>query len=184
MAGRSVRTRACRRASPCCGRSRSPTISMRATARARGAIAIASSIVRCARRWMRVVRPGSAFRSMSTRCAPPLPALIGEHDFTAFRTVACQAKSASRNVREIAIARAGEDVIDRDRSERVPASHGAQHRRFAAADRSRRRAARMARRSARGPRPRQRRPTAPAAGLTFLGPRYPASWNLPAEVTL
>ncbi len=27
-------------------------------------------------------------------------------------------------------------------------------------------------------------PTAPAAGLTFLGPRYPAQWNLPIEVTL
>ena len=27
-------------------------------------------------------------------------------------------------------------------------------------------------------------PTAPASGLTFLAPRYPAEWNLPAEVTL
>ena len=27
-------------------------------------------------------------------------------------------------------------------------------------------------------------PTAPAAGLTFMGPMYPASWGLPAEATL
>jgi len=26
-------------------------------------------------------------------------------------------------------------------------------------------------------------PTAPASGLTFLGPRYEAQWGLPAEVT-
>ncbi|HEY6986289.1 MAG TPA: tRNA pseudouridine(38-40) synthase TruA, partial [Rhodanobacteraceae bacterium] len=37
-------------------------------------------------------------------------ALIGEHDFSAFRTVACQARSPSRNVREIAIARNGDEV--------------------------------------------------------------------------
>ncbi|MCM2337021.1 MAG: tRNA pseudouridine(38-40) synthase TruA, partial [Pseudomonas sp.] len=27
-------------------------------------------------------------------------------------------------------------------------------------------------------------PTAPAAGLVFLGPRYPAEWGLPADVCL
>ena len=27
-------------------------------------------------------------------------------------------------------------------------------------------------------------PTAPSAGLVFLGPRYPPEWELPAEVTL
>jgi len=27
-------------------------------------------------------------------------------------------------------------------------------------------------------------PTAPAAGLTFIGPRYPAFWGLPAEATM
>ena len=37
-------------------------------------------------------------------------ALIGEHDFSAFRTVACQARSPSRNVHEIAIARDGDEV--------------------------------------------------------------------------
>jgi tRNA pseudouridine38-40 synthase len=27
-------------------------------------------------------------------------------------------------------------------------------------------------------------PTAPASGLTFIAPRYPAEWNLPIEVCL
>ena len=27
-------------------------------------------------------------------------------------------------------------------------------------------------------------PTAPSAGLVFIGPRYPSSWELPAAVTL
>jgi len=27
-------------------------------------------------------------------------------------------------------------------------------------------------------------PTAPASGLTFLGPRYPSHWGLPAEVSM
>jgi tRNA pseudouridine38-40 synthase len=111
-------------------------------------------------------------------------ALIGEHDFTAFRTVACQAKSASRSVREIAIARAGEEVIIEIEANAflhhmvrnivgslLPIGRGEKKPEWLAevlAGRDRASAG----------------PTAPAAGLTFLGPRYPASWNLPAEVTL
>jgi tRNA pseudouridine38-40 synthase len=112
------------------------------------------------------------------------PALIGEHDFTAFRTVACQAKSPSRNVREIAIARSGDDVtieieanaflhhmvrnivgslLPIGRGEQPPEWLGAL---LAGRDRA------------------KAGPTAAAAGLTFLGPRYPAEWKLPAEVTL
>ncbi|MDH5355030.1 MAG: tRNA pseudouridine(38-40) synthase TruA [Gammaproteobacteria bacterium] len=34
--------------------------------------------------------------------------ILGEHDFSAFRAVGCQAKSASRNVHEISISRQGE----------------------------------------------------------------------------
>jgi tRNA pseudouridine38-40 synthase len=112
------------------------------------------------------------------------PALLGEHDFTAFRTVACQARSASRNVREIAIARAGEDVVIEIEANAflhhmvrnivgslLPIGRGEERPEWLAqvlAGRDRAHAG----------------PTAPAAGLTFLGPRYPAAWNLPAEVTL
>lgn len=35
-------------------------------------------------------------------------ALVGEHDFSAFRAAGCQAKSASRNVRSVAVTREGD----------------------------------------------------------------------------
>jgi tRNA pseudouridine38-40 synthase len=111
-------------------------------------------------------------------------ALVGEHDFTAFRTVACQAKSPIRSVREIVVSRDRDEVtieieanaflhhmvrnivgslLPIGRGERAPEwlaelLHG----------RDRRAAG----------------PTAPASGLTFLGPRFPAAWGLPADVTL
>jgi len=111
-------------------------------------------------------------------------ALIGEHDFSAFRTVACQANSPMRNVHEIAIARRGGEV-----SIEIEANAFLHH---------------MVRnivgsllpigRGERAPewlgellRGRERRvagPTAPASGLAFIAPRYPAEWNLPPEVTL
>ncbi|MEP7043122.1 MAG: tRNA pseudouridine(38-40) synthase TruA [Dokdonella sp.] len=111
-------------------------------------------------------------------------ALIGEHDFSAFRTVACQANTPMRNVREITIARRGSEV-----SIEIEANAFLHH---------------MVRnivgsllpigRGERAPewlgellRGRERRvagPTAPASGLTFIAPRYPAEWNLPTEVTL
>ena len=112
------------------------------------------------------------------------PALIGENDFTAFRTVACQAKSPSRNVREIAIARDGDDVTIEIEANAflhhmvrnivgslLPIGRGEQPPEWLGtllAGRDRAKAG----------------PTAPASGLTFLGPRYPAQWKLPAEVTL
>jgi tRNA pseudouridine38-40 synthase len=110
--------------------------------------------------------------------------LVGEHDFSAFRSVACQANSPMRNVREISVTRNGEEVaieIDANaflhhmvrnivgsllpvgRGERAPEWLGE--------------LLRGGDRSVAGP-------TAPASGLTFLAPRYPAEWNLPVEVTL
>lgn len=111
-------------------------------------------------------------------------ALIGEHDFSAFRTVACQARTPMRHVREIAVSRRGDEVsieieanaflhhmvrnivgslLPIGRGERAPEwlaelLHGRD-------------------RSVAGP-------TAPASGLAFLAPRYPAEWQLPPEVTL
>ena len=37
--------------------------------------------------------------------------LLGEHDFSSFRAAGCQAKSASRNVQEIAVSRQGDVVV-------------------------------------------------------------------------
>jgi tRNA pseudouridine38-40 synthase len=111
-------------------------------------------------------------------------ALIGEHDFSAFRTVACQARSPSRRVSEIAIARSGEEVVIEIEANAflhhmvrnivgslLPIGRGTQRPEWLAellAGRDRSKAG----------------PTAPPQGLTFLGPRYPASWNLPPEVVL
>jgi len=111
-------------------------------------------------------------------------ALIGENDFSAFRTVQCQANSPMRNVREIVVARSGDEVIVE-----IEANAFLHH---------------MVRNIVgsllpigRGERPvewmaellhgRDRSvagPTALASGLTFIAPRYPAQWMLPAEVTL
>lgn len=111
-------------------------------------------------------------------------ALIGEHDFTTFRTVACQARSASRNVHEIAISREGDIVAIEIQANAflhhmvrnivgslLPIGRGDEPPEWLAELLSARDRSRAG-------------PTAPAAGLVFLGPRYPAQWNLPAEVTL
>jgi len=111
-------------------------------------------------------------------------ALVGEHDFSAFRTAACQARTPFRNVHAIEVVRAG-DRIDIDiqanaflhhmvrnivgsllpvgRGERPP---GWLAELLAGRDRS------------------VAGPTAPAAGLCFIGPRYPREAGLPDEASL
>ena len=109
--------------------------------------------------------------------------LLGENDFSAFRTVHCQSPHAMRNLHAITVTRQGERVIVE-----VQANAFLHH---------------MVRNIVgsllvvgRGERPigwiaellvgRDRTvagPTAPAQGLLFIGPRYPRQWGLPAEVT-
>ncbi|WP_240125836.1 tRNA pseudouridine(38-40) synthase TruA [Thermomonas alba] len=109
-------------------------------------------------------------------------ALLGERDFSAFRSVQCQASHARRHLQEISVVRAGDEVVVE-----VQANAFLHH---------------MVRNIVgsllmvgRGERPvewiaellegRDRTvagPTAPAAGLLFLGPRYPRRWGLPEEV--
>ncbi|MEI7037083.1 tRNA pseudouridine(38-40) synthase TruA [Fulvimonas yonginensis] len=111
-------------------------------------------------------------------------ALLGEHDFSAFRAASCQATHARRCVLGLEVRREGEHVIVE-----VEANAFLHH---------------MVRNIVgslllvgRGERPvawpgellagRDREvagPTAPATGLTFLGPRYEAHWGLPDEVNL
>lgn len=110
-------------------------------------------------------------------------ALLGENDFTAFRTSACQAKSPMRHVREISVTRNGEDVsieieanaflhhmVRNIVGSLLPIGRGEQPPEWIAQLLSGRD------RSVAGP-------TARASGLTFIAPRYPAGWNLPHEVT-
>lgn len=110
--------------------------------------------------------------------------LVGEHDFSAFRTVHCQAPHARRNVRGVSVRRAG-DVVEVE----IEANAFLHH---------------MVRNIVgsllpvgRGQAPedwpaellegRDRTlagPTAPPDGLVFVGPLYPARWGLPAQVSL
>lgn len=111
-------------------------------------------------------------------------ALLGENDFSAFRTAQCQARHPMRDLHAIAVRRDDDQVIVE-----VQANAFLHH---------------MVRNIVgslmvvgRGERPeswiaellagRDRTvagPTAPAAGLTFLGPRYPRNWALPDAVSL
>ncbi len=109
-------------------------------------------------------------------------ALLGENDFSAFRSAQCQAGTPMRCVHEISVTRCADRV-----HVEIEANAFLHH---------------MVRNIVgsllpigRGERPvewlaelldgRDRNaagPTAPPTGLTFLAPRYPAQWGLPAEV--
>ncbi|WP_149193737.1 tRNA pseudouridine(38-40) synthase TruA [Luteimonas suaedae] len=111
-------------------------------------------------------------------------ALVGEHDFSSFRTVHCQAPHARRELQRIAVERIGEELavelqanaflhhmvrnivgslLEVGAGER-PGAWIAEL--LAARDRTLAGA------------------TAPATGLLFLGPLYPPECGLPEEVTL
>lgn len=109
--------------------------------------------------------------------------LVGEHDFTSFRAVSCQAAHARREVLAVSVRREGEQVlIDIEANaflhhmvrnivgSLLPIGRGEQPVSWMGellAGRNREVAG----------------PTALASGLTFLGPRYEARWGLPAEVS-
>lgn len=140
----------------------------------------------------RSVRPGLHRQYLSWERMPldadamhlAAQALLGERDFSAFRSVQCQASHARRNVHDICVQRCGEEVVVE-----VQANAFLHHmvRNFVGSllliGRGERAPGWMAEllegrdRNVAGP-------TAPSAGLLFLGPRYPAECGLPAEVTL
>lgn len=111
-------------------------------------------------------------------------ALIGENDFSAFRTAQCQARHPMRDLQYIEVKREGEQVVVEVQANAflhhmvrnivgslMVVGRAEQPERWIAdllAGRNR---------AAAGP-------TAPAAGLTFLGPRYPREWRLPESVCL
>jgi tRNA pseudouridine38-40 synthase len=111
-------------------------------------------------------------------------ALIGEHDFSAFRTIACQARTPQRNVHEIAIARDGDRILLEIQANAflhhmvrnivgslLPIGRGEQPEAWIAQLLDGRDRALAG-------------PTAPPQGLTFLRPLYPPQYGLPDEVTL
>jgi tRNA pseudouridine38-40 synthase len=111
-------------------------------------------------------------------------ALLGEHDFSAFRTAQCQAKHPMRRVHAIEVAREGEVV-----GIEVQANAFLHHmvRNFVGSlllvGRGEQPEAWLGE-LLRGRDRTLAGPTAPASGLVFLGPRYPAAFSLPPEATL
>lgn len=111
-------------------------------------------------------------------------ALIGEHDFTSFRTVACQSRTPMRCVHEISIACDADRITIEIQANAflhhmvrnivgslLPVGRGDRPPEWIAsllAGRNRAKAA----------------PTAAASGLTFLQPLYPTDYGLPDEVSL
>lgn len=111
-------------------------------------------------------------------------ALLGENDFSAFRTAQCQARHPMRDLQSIAVRREHDQVVVEVQANAflhhmvrnivgslMVVGRGEQPEGWIAAllaGRDRTKAG----------------PTAPAAGLTFLGPRYPRAWALPEDVSL
>ncbi len=110
-------------------------------------------------------------------------ALLGEQDFSSFRTVHCQAPHARRDLQAISVTRHGDEVrVD------VQANAFLHHmvRNIVGSLLEVGTGARGAGWIAEVLAARDRTvagPTAPAAGLCFVGPLYAPQWGLPAEVT-
>ncbi len=109
-------------------------------------------------------------------------ALLGERDFSSFRSAQCQATHARRNLHHLNVHRDGDEVIVD-----VQANAFLHHmvRNFVGSlvmvGRGERPVHWMADVMALRDRT-QAGPTAPAAGLQFLAPCYPRTWGLPEEV--
>ena len=111
-------------------------------------------------------------------------ALLGEHDFSAFRALSCQAAHPRRTVLAVSVGRQGEQVfVD------IEANAFLHHMvrnvvgSLLMIGRGEQRVAWMAGLLA-GCDRQVAGPTAAASGLTFIGPRYERHWGLPAEVCL
>lgn len=140
----------------------------------------------------RMVRPALEARYVTwerhaldaSRMHEAAQALIGEHDFSAFRAIACQAPHARRDVRQIQVTRDGDHVLV-DIQANAFLHHMVRNivGSLLVVGRGERETGWMAEllqgrdRSAAGP-------TAPSSGLSFIGPLYPAAWGLPEQVTL
>ena len=109
--------------------------------------------------------------------------LVGEHDFSAFRTVHCQAPHARRDLQAIAVRREGH-VIEIDVRANAFLHHMVRNivGSLLLVGRGERPAGWIADVLAGRDRTRAG-PTAPAQGLCFLGPLYPRHWNLPEDVS-
>lgn len=140
----------------------------------------------------RPVRPGLDARRLAWERRPldaermhaAAQALCGEHDFSAFRTSQCQARHPIRSVHAISVRRE-EEVVSVEIQANAFLHHMVRNIvgsliPVGCGERSIEWPGELLvgrDRSAAGP-------TAPAAGLCFMGPLYPGRWGLPAAVSL
>ena len=111
-------------------------------------------------------------------------ALVGEHDFSAFRTVHCQAPHARRNLHRLSVRREG-DVIEVDIQANAFLHHMVRNIVGSLLPVGRGQAAESWPGELLAGRDRTvAGPTAPPDGLVVVGPLYPARWGLPAMVAL
>ena len=111
-------------------------------------------------------------------------ALLGENDFSAFRSTQCEARHARRSLHALAVTR-HEDIIEVSVQANAFLHHMVRNivgslMLVGTGDRPVEWIGELLagrNRSVAGP-------TAPPQGLVFLGPLYPDNWQLPAEVTL
>lgn len=109
-------------------------------------------------------------------------ALVGEHDFTSYRALSCNARRPFRRVHEVSVTRDGDRVVVEIEANAflhhmvrnvvgtlLPVGRGEQPVHWPGEVLAARR------RDLAGE-------TAPARGLVFLGPRYPRGWGLPPEL--
>ncbi|MCW8806895.1 MAG: tRNA pseudouridine(38-40) synthase TruA [Rhodanobacter sp.] len=110
-------------------------------------------------------------------------ALLGEHDFSAFRALSCQAIHPRRTVLAVSVRRDGEQILV-DIEANAFLHHMVRNivGSLLLIGRGEQPVAWMAELLA-GRDRLVAGPTAPASGLTFIGPRYPAHWGLPVEVS-
>ncbi len=119
----------------------------------------------------------------ATRMHEAARSLLGEHDFSAFRAQACQARHPRRTVLAARVARVGDEVhveieanaflhhmVRNIVGSLLPIGRGEQPIQWL------RQLLDGRTRAVAGP-------TAPPQGLLFLGPRYPVACGMPAEVT-
>ena len=100
-------------------------------------------------------------------------ALLGEHDFSAFRAAGCQARTPNRNLTAV-IRGTSRRLAEPDRVRQcVSSAHGEEHDRRSGCDRSRRSADDLGRRCSGGPGPHSRRRGGPAARLDLGWGRLP-----------
>lgn len=145
----------------------------------------------CYRILNRTVRPALQARYVTWERAPldasrmheAAQVLLGEHDFSAFRAISCQAAHARRAVLALRVRRQGEQVLVE-----IEANAFLHHmvRNIVGSllpiGRGERPAAWLAQLLA-GRDREVAGPTAAPTGLSFVGPRYEAHWGLPGEVS-